>query len=150
MSIASQLKNVIARLDLKLNSAAKDIMEEVKEQLKESTEVLWYSRTPKDYNRTYELIDSINGRIVKNGIGNYTIEVFYDEKLVSYGTNSKGWNTHAGFDGRDFRSGLIESIAYGTIKGSGNNPRKGESPQIYDAVLKEATKIANNILKRYI
>lgn len=150
MSIHGQMKKITSRIDLKLNRAAKEIMDETKEQLRESVDKLWYSTyTPLDYARTYELIDAVNGRVVRNGQGDYTVEVFFDADLMSTRANSKGWGAHMGFSEEDFREGLISSIIHG-MGGSDMNPRKGESTNVIEVVRQEAQRYANSILKKYL
>lgn len=150
MSIQQQLKGITNRIDLKMNRAAQVIMTETREKLKESIDNLWYSSySPKDYVRTYELINSVNGRVVKNNRGGYTIEVYFDDTLMTSSPSLYGWGTHSGFDGGDFRKGLIESIIHG-MKGSDNNPRKGEATNVIEVVQQEATQYANSILRKYL
>lgn len=130
--------------------AAKQIMEEVKQKLKGATDELWYkSYTSQDYIRTYELLSAIDGKVVKNGAGDYSIEVFFDPELMSVRPSLHGWGSHAGFDNRDFREGLIQSIIHG-MGGSSTNPRRGEATNVIAVVQEEATKYANGILKKYL
>lgn len=125
-------------------------MNKTKEQLKESVNALWYSTySPTDYNRTYELIDAVSGRVIKNSRGNYTIEVYFDEALMTSKPSTYGWGAHSGFDGGDFRSGLIKSIIHG-MRGSKTNPRYGESTNVIEVVRQEAERYANSILKKYL
>lgn len=150
MSIKQQLQKIANRIDLRLNQAAQDIMNKTKEQLRASVNSLWYSTySPTDYIRTYETIDAVSGRVIKNGKGNYTIEVYFDESLMSSKSNTYGWGTHSGFGGEDFRKGLIDSIIHG-MRGSKNNPRYGESTNVIEVVRQEAERYANSILKKYI
>lgn len=134
-----------------MSRAAKEIMDETKEKLRECVDSLWYKSypSPKDYERTYELLNSVNGRIVKNGIGNYRIEVYLDPNLISSNPNSHGWGQHAGFSGIEFTEGLINSIIHG-MGGSTNNPRYGESTNVIEVVQQEASKYANKILRKYL
>ena len=150
MSIQQQLKGITNRIDLKMNRVAQVIMTETREKLKESIDNLWYSSySPKDYVRTYGLINSVNGRVVKNNRGDYSIEVYFDDALMTSRPSLYGWGTHSGFDGGDFRKGLIESIIHG-MGGSNNNPRKGEVTNVIEVVQQEATKYANNLIKKYM
>ncbi len=150
MSLQQQLQKITSRIDLRLSRAAQEIMLKTKEQLKESVNTLWYSTySPTDYIRTYELLDAVSGKVVKNSKGNYTIEVYFDESLMSTKSNTYGWGTHSGFDNGDFRSGLIDSIIHG-MRGSRTNPRYGESTNVIDVVRQESERYANSILKKYL
>lgn len=92
MSIQQQLQKIISKIDVKLNKVANEIMQKTKEQLKESVNDLWYSTySPIDYIRTYETIDAVSGKVVKNSKGNYTIEVYFDESLMSTKSSTYGW-----------------------------------------------------------
>ena len=150
MSIQQQLQKIISKIDVKLNKAANEIMQKTKEQLKESVNDLWYSTySPTDYIRTHETIDAVSGKVVKNSKGNYTIEVYFDENLMSSKSSTYGWGTHSGFDGGDFRKGLISSIIHG-MGGSKTNPRYGESTNVIEVVKQEAERYANSILRKYL
>lgn len=150
MSIQQQIQKITNRIDLRLSRAAQEIMLKTKEQLRESVDKLWYSSfLPSDYIRTYETIEAVSGKVVKNSKGDYTIEVYFDESLMSSKSNTHGWGTHSGFDHGDFRSGLIKSIIYG-MGGFKNNPRYGESTNVIEVVREEAERYANSILKKYI
>ena len=150
MSLQQQLQKITSRIDLKLNRAAQEIMLKTKEQLEKSVDNLWYATySPTDYNRTYELLDAVSGKVVKNSKGNYSIEVYFDESLMSTKSSTYGWGTRSGFDGGDFRSGLIDSIIHG-MRGSRTNPRYGESTNVIEVVRQEAERYANSILKKYI
>lgn len=150
MSLKQQLQKITSRIDLRLSRAAQEIMLKTKEQLEESVYDLWYSiYSPNDYIRTFEIIDAVSGKVVKNSKGNYTIEVYFDENLMSSKSSTYGWGTHSGFDGGDFRKGLISSIIHG-MGGSKTNPRYGESTNVIEVVKQEAERYANSILKKYI
>ena len=138
MSIQQQLQKIVNRVDIKMNKVAVEVMQRTKEKLKESIDDLWYgSYSPKDYSRSYELINAVSGKAVKNSKGNYTIEVYFDEKLMSSKSSTYGWGTHSGFDGGDFRKGLISSIIHG-MGGSKTNPRYGEATNVIEVVKQEA------------
>lgn len=150
MNIQQQLQKITNKIDVKLNKAANEIMQKTKAQLKESVNDLWYSTySPTDYIRTYETIDAVSGKVVKNNKGNYTIEVYFDENLMSSKSSTYGWGTHSGFDGGDFRKGLISSIIHG-MGGSKTNPRYGESTNVIEVVKQEAERYANSILRKYL
>ncbi|MDD4779013.1 MAG: hypothetical protein PHT02_00220 [Tissierellia bacterium] len=77
------------------------IGEEVKGVLRNNVRVLWYERNgmnwePQDYERTYQLIDSITcKKVIK--IGNkYQVEIFFDTDKIQpmYGTDDKHWTRH--------------------------------------------------------
>ncbi len=150
MSIQQQLQKIVNRIDIKMNKAANEIMQKTKEQLRKSVNDLWYSTySPTDYIRTYETIDAVSGKTVKNSKGYYTIEVYFDENLMSSKSSTYGWGTHSGFDSGDFRKGLISSIIRG-MGGSKTNPRYGESTNVIEVVKQEAERYANGILKKYL
>lgn len=150
MSIHQQLQKITNCIDLRLNRAAQEIMLKTKEQLRKSVDELWYSSfLPTDYIRTYELLNSVSGKVVKNSKGDYTIEVYFDKSLMSSKSNTHGWGTHSGFDHGDFRNGLIKSIIHG-MGGSKNNPRINESTNVIEIVKQEAERYANSILKKYL
>ncbi len=150
MSIQQQLQKITSKIDIKLNKAANEIMQKTKEQLKDSINDLWYSTySPTDYIRSYEIIDAVSGKVVKNSKGNYTIEVYFDENLMSSKSSTYGWGTHSGFDGGDFRKGLISSIIHG-MGGSKTNPRYGEATNVIEVVKQEAERYANSILRKYL
>lgn len=150
MSIQQQLQKIVNRVDIKMNKAANEIMQKTKEKLKESINNLWYgSYSPQDYSRSYDLINAVNGRVIKNNQGDYSIEIYFDAELMSSRPNLHSWGTHSGFDGKDFRKGLIDSIIHG-MKGSKNNPRYGESTNVIEVVQEEAERYANSILKNYL
>lgn len=151
MSLNRQLNNITNRLDLKLGQVAKKIMNETKARLKESVDSLWYDAypTPTDYIRTYQLLNSVNGKVTKNCLGNYSIEVYLDPEFMTANPSLYGWGQHTGFDKSDFRRGLIQSIIHG-MGGSSTNPRLGDSTNVIEVVQNEAEKYANSILKKYI
>lgn len=150
MSIQQQLQKITSKIDIKLNKVANEIMQKTKEQLKESVNDLWYSTySPTDYIRTHEVIDAVSGNVVKNSKGNYTIEVYFDENLMSSKSSTYGWGTHSSFNGGDFRKGLISSIIHG-MGGSKTNPRYGESTNVIEVVKQEAERYANSILRKYL
>ncbi len=150
MSIRQQLEKIVNRLDIKMDKVADEVMQKTKEKLKESIDDLWYgSYSPKDYSRSYEIINAVSGKVVKNSKGSYTIEVYFDENLMSSKSSTYGWGTHSGFDGGDFRKGLISSIIHG-MGGSKTNPRYGESTNVIEVVKQEAERYANSILRKYL
>ena len=150
MSIKQQLEKIIKKKDMQLSVIANKILEETKNKLKEATDELWYDTYPNpiDYNRTYELLNSIDGKLTKNGIADYTIQVYFNPKKMT-SRSGKGWNIHQGFSGEDFRKGLIASIING-VGGSLNNPRLGDSTDVINIVQKYAEEYANKLLKQYL
>ncbi len=150
MSIHNQLNKIRRKVDLKLKSVATEVMTETKQKLRDATKELWYdSYDVKDYIRTYELLDAIDGNIVHNGLGNYSIEVFFNPERMSVHSESLRWGQHVGFGGEDFRAGLIASVIHG-MGGANTNPRKGDSTNVIEVVQKEASKYANQVLKKYL
>lgn len=111
-------------------------------------ELWYYAYSPSDYTRTYELLNSIEGKVRKNGKGNYSIEVFFDDSKINSQITNKGWNSHAGFTGDEFTKGLISGIIHG-MGGSTTNPRYGEATNVIEIVQSEAEKYANKLLWKY-
>ncbi len=151
MSINNQLQKIVGKIDIKMEQATKEIIKVIKEKLEEALYEYWYGKyNPIDYQRSYDLVHAIDGEIVKNSRGNYSISVYINPKLLSIEYSPGAWSTHMGFAGQDFREGLIYSILHGFMGGSRLNPRYGSSDDILEIVQKEATRYANSILKQYL
>lgn len=98
----------------------KIICEDGKAKMREYVETHWYGTyTPKDYERTDEVLNSISADIVGD-----TVIIYYDESKISSFTHDDGWGSHIGFNGEPFDIGFIE---YGVGGGSPNNPRIGDN-----------------------
>ena len=150
MSINCQLQKIVNKIDLKIERATKEIISTIKEKLKEALYEYWYDKyDPIDYKRSFDLISAVDGEIVKNSRGNYSISVFINPKLLSAEYSPGMWSTHMGFAGENFREGLIYSILHG-VSGSKLNPRLGDSANVIEVVQEEATRYANSILKQYL
>ena len=149
MSIKSQLDRVITKKDLNLKQLADQIMKEVKIELINLIQTDWYDTySPLDYSRSYDLINSIDGIVEKNGKGDYTVRLFFDKSMI-HSSGGDGWGRHQGFDNERFADGLIEGIDTG-IKGSTNNPRYGVAIHFKDRITKFAQNMANKLLKQYL
>jgi hypothetical protein len=74
---------------------------EIKNVLRNNVRVLWYERngmnwTPQDYERSWQLIDSITcTQVVKKG-NTYNVTIFFDtDKIIPmYGTDDNPWTRH--------------------------------------------------------
>lgn len=148
MSIHEQIGKIVRKQDLKLKAIADKVMAETKEELiRELNDDFYETYSPLDYERSYDLIQAVDGRITKNGVADYTIEVFFDESKI-HPRSRAGWSAHMGFDGKPFVHGLIEALEDGFK--SPYNPRYGEEFKIISKTQKQAEEIANKLLKSYI
>jgi hypothetical protein len=95
------LNSLMKHLENNILLDVQKVGEEVKSILRNNVRVLWYERngtnwTPKDYERSWMLIDSISvSKAIK--IGNkYQVEIFFDtDKIIPmYGTDDKPWTRH--------------------------------------------------------
>ena len=148
MALHEQINRIVRKHDLRLKAIADKVMADTKETLvKRLNDDFYKSYSPLDYERSYDLINAVDGRIVKNDVGNYTIEVFFDEAQI-HPRSRAGWNAHMGFDGKPFVHGLIEALENGFK--SPYTPRYGEEFKIISKTQKQAEKIANKLLKQYL
>lgn len=77
--IQNQINKILQRKDKQIQLISYKVCELTKKKLTEITNKSWYQTyNPKVYQRTYELINSINGKVIKNKSGDYTICVFFD------------------------------------------------------------------------
>lgn len=96
------------------------IMEDAKEKLRDYIQEYWYDTyTPKDYDRTYDLLNSVDAKIE----GNEVVLYFDDYQISSNRTG--GWGQHIGFEGEPFEIEFIEMGLGGS--GSLRNPRRHDS-----------------------
>ena len=148
MGIQHQIDKIVRKHDLQLSAMAKKIMIETREELlRRLNDDFYRSYSPSDYERSYDLIKAVDGRIIKNALCDYTIEVYFDETKI-HPRSRAGWNAHMGFDGKPFVHGLVEALEDGFK--SRYNPRYGEEFRILSKTKAEAEKIANELLKSYI
>ena len=148
MGIQQQIDKIVRKHDLRLKVIADKVMTETKDELiRRLDEDFYKSYSPLDYERSYDLISAVDGRIIKNGVADYTIEVFFDEAQI-HPRSRAGWNAHMGFDDKPFVHGLVEALEDGFK--SKYNPRHGEEFRILSKTKAEAEKIANKLLKSYI
>lgn len=148
MAISQQLNKIIRKQDLRLSAIAKKIMIETKEELvRRLNDDFYATYETSDYERTYDLISAVDGRITKNALCDYTIEIFFDETKI-HPRSRAGWNAHMGFDKTPFVHGLIEALEDGFK--SPYNPRHGNEFRILSKTKAEAEKIANKLLKQYL
>lgn len=126
ISYANKVNKLISQgIDKILEQVAKD----VENKLKNYIQNYWYDKySPKDYERTYSLLDAISSKI---DYTNNTVTIYFDEDKFDYISNKNGWGSHRGFYGtkwdEDFGNGLIEFIENGVFDsgkfGSFSNPR---------------------------
>ncbi len=148
MGIQQQIDKIIRKHDLRLKVIADKVMTETKDELiRRLDEDFYKSYSPLDYERSYDLISAVDGRITKNGVADYTIEVYFDETKIRPRSRA-GFSAHMGFDGKPFVHGIVEAIEHGFK--SKYNPRHGEEFKIISKTQKDAEKIANKLLKSYI
>lgn len=148
MSIDSQLQKILKKKDTSLNRVATVLKKNTKAKLKENLNREWYmTYEPTTYQRSYELLESVTGKVTKNGLCNYLIDVFFDGGQMNV-SRGKGWNKHMGFNGEDFRHGLISSIEHG-IRGLHINPRYGEATHVIENTQAYAIGEADRLIKQY-
>ncbi len=85
-----------AQIQKDMNSVFKTIAEEIKKMLHDYVQTYWYSaHSPKNYNRTYEFINSLTCSKVET-IGNrQEVFIFFDpDKIGAYRTELGQWNQH--------------------------------------------------------
>jgi hypothetical protein len=124
--VFSDFNALIKHLENNIVLDIQKIGEEVKNVLRNNVRVLWYERngmnwTPQDYERTWQLIDSISvSKAIKLG-NKYQVEVYYDtDKIVPmYGTEDKPWTRHMSIT--DF-SDVSEAIPFWVEEGNNNSP----------------------------
>lgn len=147
MSVSGQIDKILRKKDKKLQLIADDIAAAVKDKLKENLEKNWYSTySPKSYFRTWDLFDSVTAEVTHDGRCNYYIQVYFDSAKISSVQNGSGWNSHMGFDGQSFKSGLVSLIEHGMI-GSKYNPRNGNSAHMIEFTQEWANQYARQLLK---
>lgn len=147
MSVSGQIDKILRKKDKKLQLIADDIAAAVKDKLKENLEKNWYSTySPKSYFRTWDLFDSVTAEVTHDGRFNYYIQVYFDSAKISFVQNDSGWNSHMGFDGQSFKSGLVSLIEHG-MTGSQYNPRNGNAAHMIEFTQKWANQYARQFLK---
>ena len=147
MSVSGQIDKILKGKDKKLQLIANDIAAAVKEKLKENLEKNWYSTyEPKSYIRTWDLFDSVTAEVTHDGKCNYLIQVYFDSDKISSVKNDSNWNSHMGFDGQNFKSGLVSFIEHG-MTGSPYNPRNGYASHMIEFTQKWANQYARQLLK---
>ena len=101
------------------NKLIKPILSEIADktliELKNTVqEKLYDSYTPKLYERTYELLDSISKTKVYQEDGFYKVKIFYDtDKIFPHIRSAKeGYNAHALWDGTDISDSIPFMVEY--------------------------------------
>lgn len=120
-----------------------------KDSIRKMREIImdeWYnSYTPLSYDRTEQLLESVVCHVDES---NLTIKVGYDARYLKSKTVDGNWNIHRGFDGVDFRVGLIDFIENGGD--GGLSPRNKDGginaiEQTINFLQEEINKETNNI-----
>ena len=109
-----------------VNKQLEKCMDEVGRQLKNEManyifEKVYRTRTPKEYERTFQILDSITYKLEKQGNGSYAVRVGYDTNLITpkY-EDSSFFNVHMSLSGED----MSDITPYFIEKGNGVNPYK--------------------------
>lgn len=150
----------------KLNRMKKGLDKEIKfrldklgqrtvEQLKSFTKVWYDTYSPTSYIRTDEFIDSITYKVENN-----RVYIYFDVSKINSVSSDAGWNTHRGFDGVDFREGLIDWIENDKVNsGIRSNPRKTHNgvymikntqEWLQSYLDSESEKIINIVVQKYL
>lgn len=152
--VKTYMNNKIIKI---LNEIAQGVKEELYDKVKERLYDAW---TPKQYERTEELLESISKTEVYQEDGFYCVKIFYDtDKILSYPSlsnltgnkNEYGskWGQHADFYGND----TSEYIPLWIEEGTKNNPfpRKGINAMSDEKkwIEENFNKIFRNKLKQY-
>lgn len=131
----NQISNRIRTNKVKLMRV---IGQDGRDKMKEYVEMHWYGAyTPKDYERTNEVLDCITYKIEGD-----TVVIFYDEDKLSQIHNLGNWGSHLGFNDQEFK---IEYIEKGVNNGVETNPRIGDSGA--NAIARVRGWLANYITK---
>ena len=88
----------------------------------------------------------MTAEVTHDGRFNYYIQVYFDSAKISSVQNDSGWNSHMGFDGQSFKSGLVSLIEHG-MAGSQYNPRNGNAAHMIEFTQKWANQYARQLLK---
>lgn len=142
-----------------IKSVLEQIAEEVRKELYDTVnDNLYKTYNPKQYQRTYELLNSISKTEIKeNSDGEYYVVIYYDtDKILAYPSlsnltgdkNEYGslWGQHADFYGNDVSEYIPLWIEHGT---SGvNNPYHRKGIYAIDEVKEWIEKEFNNRFKK--
>ena len=93
------LKTLNNYLNKKISIALDNVASITLEKLKENVNNSVYSWTPKQYERTYQLLNAISKTKPINNNGKYTVEIYFDPLKIQPILNPYGWNAHASFKG---------------------------------------------------
>ena len=124
--VFSDFNSLIKHLENNILIDVQKIGEEVKTVLKNNVRVLWYERngtgwTPQDYERSFQLINSITcKKAIKVG-NKYQVEIYFDTDKIQpmYGTDDKPWTRHMSIT--DFED-VSEAIPLWIEEGNNNSP----------------------------
>ena len=148
INIEQQLNIILKKTDKQLQDIADDICKTVKIQLQYNLKKHWYDTyNPKSYHRTWELFNSITGKIIHKKLGDFEIIVYFDTDKIYAVENDDFCNYHMGFDKQAFIDGLISSIEHG-MKGSRINPRRGDVAHMVEFTQDWANQYARQLLKK--
>lgn len=116
MPTFSNLKDLYSYSVKSTIECADDILDKIVEVLRDFTKVNVYQKySPKEYDRTFELINSISKRNFKKiGKNMYVAEVFFDDKKIRARESDGFWNFHMSVDNIDISASLPFWIEFGT------------------------------------
>ena len=129
-----------------LNEIAQGVKEELYDKVKERLYDAW---TPKQYERTEELLDSISKTEVYQEKGFYCVKIFYDTDKIFPHTVEGKWGQHESF----YKEDISEHLPLWIEEGTKDNPfpRKGINAMSDEKkwIEENYNKIFRNKLKQY-
>lgn len=105
-----------------------------------------YDWQPKQYKRTYQLLESISRTEVAKVYGEYVAEIYFDYKKMQPIINDGTWNSHADFYGswvnnEQSASDLVNWLEYGTENVYYSHEAHGFLKETIEWIQKEYRKI---------
>ena len=142
-------------LDREIKSRLNKLGQRTVEQLKSFTKVWYDTYSPTSYVRTNDFINSVTYKVENN-----RVYIYFDVSKIKSVSSDGGWNTHRGFDGIDFREGLIDWIENDkTNSGIQSNPRKTHNgvymikntqEWLQDYLDSESERIVDAVVQKYL
>ena len=107
-------------VDKQLKFCMNEIFIQLKNEMKDYLFQNWYKKyTPTQYNRTFNLLDSITFKLEKQGNASYVVKVGYDTDLIHAEYDEYSFfNQHMSMGGED----VSDIVPYYIEKGNGKNP----------------------------
>ena len=97
-------------------SLEEDVAEAAKEQTKESIDrVVYDDYEPTEYQRSYELKDSVSSHVLEDKDKSLLLEIYHDVSLINPYIVDGTWNIHADVWGNDQSQNIVEW----TLRGHG-------------------------------